>query len=394
MQSFGATRIAAEQPALGIDIGSQVVKYILADQVADRIDILAAGSFGLDEGIVQGGVVKEPKIFGKILSSQLASHRIASASVVLSIPSNLATLRWVNLPPLPPDELRLAARFKVKRHLPFPVEEAYVEASPPVQEEGETGGQSLVIAVRREVIDSRAEAIEQAGLTPIAAELEAQAILRVVERRLSEQSALWRDASLTIIDVGATNTHMYVVQNQCLQFIRGVKFGADPIARAVAAALDVPLDQAEALMGLHDTALSPEGVLRMTYQDAIVIVNVENELEKLTREFLRLLRYFRSLHPERSYAGILDHILVCGGLAGLQGFDKYLENSLRLRVERCRPFAGILGNFSKETFTNIANRQEAFTVVMGLALCGLKGKDQTKGRISFERREFAWARTA
>ena len=65
-----------------------------------------------------------------------------------------------------------------------------------------------------------------------------------------QQSVLWRDASLTIIDVGGTNTHMYVVQNQRLQFIRGVKFGADLFSQAVQKTLEVDREQAEALIAL------------------------------------------------------------------------------------------------------------------------------------------------
>lgn len=120
---------------------------------------------------------------------------------------------------------------------------------------------------------------------------------------------------------------------------------------------------------------------------------VQAELEKLTREFLRLLRYFRSLHPERSYAGILDHVIICGGLASLPGFADYLHSVLELRVEKARPFAGMVGKFNKETFDVIANRQEAYTVGVGLALSGLQGGIKTKGEIHGGR-EFAWARSA
>src|SRR5436305_11196806 len=106
-----------------------------------------------------------------------------------------------------------------------------------------------------------------AGFPAVGAELEAQAILRVVERRLSEQSALWRDASLTIIDVGANNTHMYVVQNQQLQFIRGVKFGALRVARAIATEFNCTLEEADALMGQSDTELKRDGVLHLRMGD-------------------------------------------------------------------------------------------------------------------------------
>lgn len=377
---------------LGIDMGSRTVKIVATEAAPGRIDIRAAGSIGIPELLVQNGVVTDPKRFGRTLAMGLDEMEIEPGPAVLSIPSGLAVLRWVNLPDLPPAELREAAKFKVRRHLPFPVEEAYIEATTPELDDN-LHGQSLVIAVRREVIDSRAEAIEAAGLEPVRAELEAQAILRVVERRLNEQGALWKDATLTIIDIGATNTHMYVVQNQRLQFIRGVRFGSDRIARGVAESLGVPLHEAEQFLTHPETSVNREGTLSLRTGDLIARLDIRQELERLTKEFLRLLRYFRSLHPERSYAGILDHLLVCGGLAGLNGFADYLSAVLELRVELARPFAGMVARLNQETFQSIARRQEAFTVVVGLALSGLAKEIQIGGEAN-ARSEFVWARSA
>jgi type IV pilus assembly protein PilM len=393
MGFFRAHRSDGNQPSLGIDIGSQVVKAVQLNQSAGRIDIQAADAFRFPAGHLVNGVVEDPRKFGKLLSSFLESSGIQDALTVMSVPSNMAILRWVSLPHLEGGELRDAARFKVKRHLPFPVESAYVEASPPAVEDEEGTGQSLVIAVRRDVIDSRADALDAAGLDVVAAELEAQAILRIVERKLGEQSALWRDASLTIIDIGANNTHMYVVQNQRLQFIRGVKFGSRVIASALASEFALSLEAADDLLSQPDSYLTTDGVLHLKAGDLPAMINVQTEMEKLTREFLRLMRYFRSLHPERSYAGILDHVLICGGLASLRGIGEYLQQVLGLRVEQSRPFAGMVGKFNKETFELIANRQEAYTAVTGLALSGLRSRTHQQGESSV-RREFAWARSA
>ncbi len=382
-----------QRRALGIDIGSQMLKYVSAAQVADRVDIQGAGAFPIPPGVVEGGVVRDPKKFGRVVRARLAEQGIVGEPTVVSIPSNLAVLRWLNMPRLDPDEMREAARFKVKRHLPFPVEEAYVEAAPPEEVDDDGQGPTLIIAVRRDVVDSRAEGLEWAGLNPVGAELEAQSILRVAERRLSQQSALRRDASITIIDVGATNTHMYVVQNQQLQFIRGVKFGACQISDTVAKALQLSREEAEAALNRQDTIVAPDGMLHVCVNGLPACLKIQGDIERLTREFLRLLRYFRSLHPERSYAGILDHVLVCGGLASLNGFSEYLERDLGLRVERARPFAGTTVKFNTDSFDSIINRQEAYTVVMGLALSGLERKREVKGE-AVAGHEFTWARAA
>ncbi len=378
--------------SLGVDFGSRSTKVLLLNQMGDRIDIQAAGSFTNPESGVKNGVIVEPKEFGKKLAAYMAENSIQCETAVFDVPSNLAVLRWVNLPDLEGQELREAAKFKVRKHLPFPLESAYIEVSR-MSDEYDRDVPSLIVAVPKKIIDSRAEAILHAGIVPIRAELEAQAILRIVERKLNKKSALWRDASLTIIDFGATNTHMYVVQNQQLQFIRGVKFGSAMFHDAVSQALNVSADQAEEM--LHDTftRLNDNGILTVPFDNSFALVNLQVELEKLTKEVWRLMRYFRSLHPERSYAGILDQAILVGGLVGLNGFATYLEQKLGLRIEFARPIAGMMTRFNQETFANVSNRQEAYTVVMGLALAGLSQSELSRSQAEGAR-EYNWIRSA
>lgn len=380
------------ESSLGVDFGTRATKIIKLHQLGDRINIEAAGAFNNPDASVTNGVVTDTKAFGKNLKNYLLDNGVAGGVAVFDIPSNIAVLRWLTLPNLPMDELREAAKYKIRKHLPFSVDTAYVEVTSPVKDEyGDL--HSLVVVVPQSVVDSRAEALLQAGLVPIRAELEAQAILRVVERRLSRKSALWRDASITIIDFGSANTHMYVVQNQQLQFIRGVKFGTAMFQNAVARGLDIPFDEAEEMLQHPQTSLDMLGNLRMPFGDDWATINLSVELEKLLREIGRLMRYFRSLYPERSYAGILDQAILVGGLVGLSGFAQYLEKMLGLRVEFARPIAGMMTRFNQETFASVSNRQEAYTVVMGLALAGLSETRKPRSEEEIER-EYRWHRTA
>src|SRR5579885_41464 len=148
-----------ESLSLGIYIGTHAVKVMLAEGVGDRIEVRGASSFATPAGLVVEGGITNPKKFAKLLLAELDSYGLRAAGAVMSIPSTMAILRWVSLPPLVGEELRQAARYKVKRHLPFPVDDAYVDASPPERTDDGSMGQSLVIAVRKEVIDSRAEAL-------------------------------------------------------------------------------------------------------------------------------------------------------------------------------------------------------------------------------------------
>jgi len=368
-----------ETACMGIDFGSRAMKIIVANGSLSRISMQHAATLPFETGPA------------KKFRTWVRERELQGCRTVVSIPADKAALRWVMLPNVRGEERREAARFKVKRHLPFPVEDAYIEAADPESEE-EGLSPSLVIAVRREVVERRVETVAYAGLNPIAAELDAQGVLRVVERRLQERSRVWRNASLTILDIGNDCTQMYVVQNQSLQFLRSVRFGVGLIVEALASALDISREEADQRLALPGTNLRQDGRLVIDTLNEAAVVDLSPVLERLTRECLRLLRYFRSLHPERSYAGILDHMVLSGGAAGLRGLPEYLSGFLRLRVEPVRPFAGLAASIDGDAFRMLAGSQEAYTVALGLSLCGL-GKPGISKREGHEAK-FVWQRSA
>lgn len=382
-----------EPITMGLDIGSTAVKVVVSKRTADRMAIRHTGAFSVSAEYFDDGVITNPKAVGKLIRDWAKKNGVDSVPTVFSIPNGTAALRWVALPPVQGEERRGAAKFKVRRHLPFPVDDAYIEATHNEESTDEQTKQSLVIAVPKAVVDSRAEAIAYAGFRAVAAELEAQAVLRVIDRRLNERSPLWRNASLTIIDVGGRNTHMYVVQNQSLQFIRSVKFGSNLVANALVESLDVSLAQARDHLLDPNTFLRADGSIVIETGNIIAVANIKSELDKLVNEFLRLLHYFRSQHPERSYAGILDHLVLCGGLVGLRGFADYLGSNLGLRVETARPFNGFMAEVDAEGFQEVTHRQEAYAVAVGLALSAMDRNNELAGGGRIEN-QFHWQRHA
>lgn len=378
--------------ALGVDIGSREMKLVLLSNVSGTMTVDAVKSVMLEPGTVLDGVIQDRKDLAKTLQDAIKGANFANIAVGISVPTQFATLRWVSLPQLPPDEHRVAASFKVKKHLPYPIEDAYLSSTPPQVTDEEGLGESLVISVPRQVIASRAYAIERAGLKAVAAELEAQAILRILERGLTHRSPLLRDASMTIIDVGGSKTEMYVVQNQKLQFIRSVRFGSSRVARKIAEEMDVSESIGHNMLSNPEGSLDSEGVLSLPYEGHSVKVSIRSELDILLKEIARLMRYFRSLHAERSYAGILDHMMLCGGFANLQGLSQYLENQLKVRIEPLEPFDGMTFNVSNDAFELASLSRNSFAVAVGLALSQFDSQEIEE--TEDVNNDFIWARGA
>ncbi len=378
--------------SLGLDIGTSSIKALVTSEFSGRITVRDAVSIPVPEGIIQDDIVVNPKRLGKILSDNLPLSAVGQTVGAFSVPSNSATIKWLALPNVPVEERRSAARFRVRKHLSVPIENVYVDAIP-----SKTGtheeGQTLVIAVPKAVIESRAEALECAGIQPISAELEPFAIMRMLSRQLTNSNALWQNASLTIIDIGGTSTQMYVVQNQDLQFIRSVPFGTNSIINDLAKKFNLSFEEADRALSSQDASVTRDGTLSIVFKGNHLITGQPEEFNLLTREFSRLLRYFRSLHPERSYAGILNYTILCGGLSGLNGLSEYLGKSLGLRIEVAQPFRGFLTDVQNTGFNEITSRGRAYTVAGGLALACTQALKLSSGGEDHQH-NFEWHRVA
>lgn len=378
--------------ALGVDIGSREMKIVLLSQTGNTMTVDAVKSVALEPGTVLDGVIQNRKDLANTLKTAVADADAGSISAVVSVPTQQATLRWVSLPQLPPDEHRVAASYKVKKHLPYPIDDAYLSTTPVQVLDEEGVGESLVISVPKQVIASRAFAIERAGLKIAAAELEAQALLRILERGLHHRSSILRDSSMTIIDVGGSATDMYVVQNQKLQFIRSVRFGSARIARKIAEELLISESLGSSMLSNRDGYLDAEGILSLPYEGHTIKLKIKTELDTLLKEIGRLMRYFRSLHAERSYAGILDHMMLCGGFANLNGLSEYLETQLKVRIQPLEPFDGMTFNVSNEAFELASHSQNSFAIAVGLALSQFDTEEiQETEDVN---NDFIWARGA
>ena len=383
---------ATKKISLGLDIGTSSIKVLTTTSASGRITIRDAISIPLPLDLIKNGVVLNPKQLGQIIRDRLTDYDLASAVGGFSVPSQVAAIKWIALPNIPANEIRSAARFKVRKHLPFPVDDAYIETMG-VAEEDAGQGETLVIAVPKRVIESRAEALEHAGVAPITAEIEPFAIMRLIDRQLRDRIALWRNASLTIIDIGGTATHMYVVQGQNLQFIRSVPFGSNHISASIAKQFDVSPEAARTALSKHGAAISRDGALSIEVDGQHLIAGQAQEFNVLIREFSRLIRYFRSLHPERSYGGILDQTVLSGGLSGLNGLSEYLGKSLSLRIEVAQPFKGFLTDVSTQGFKELSSHGKAYTVAGGLALACAHATNTFKGG-KYHERHFEWHRVA
>jgi len=333
---------------LGLEIRDRGFRLIQSSGATSYTKITDAVEWDIPSDAIVNGVVRRPRQLAELLQEHLASEAITAKRCAFSIPSRYAFVRDVTLPVMDQQALNEAARFRLKKSLPFPVDSAYVEVAPITVLDEDGNGTTMAVAVPKDIVDSRADALAYAGLEPIFAETDVQSILRVVHRRAARLDSLARDSSMTIIDVGSNTTSMYVVQQRRLQFLRSVKFGIFDLYGKIQESAKQDGRDPRAVLEDPESYVRIDGQLEFKQAGAVATVSIREELGRLIREVSRLMRYFQSLHPERSFKGLLNCMLMCGELAGVPGFLEYFEAQLQFKAEMLRPlFEANLGTHAR-----------------------------------------------
>ncbi len=340
---------------VGLDIGTSALRAVELVVEEGRPPVLEAfGQVGLPPGIIVEGEVRDRAQVASAIRRLWRSGGFKATRVRLGVAGLRAITREIELPPVPPDEVAAAVTLQAEDIVPFPVEHSSIASaviSRTVDTEGLPLIRVLVAAAHRDLIDGVVSAVEEAGLEPEAIDLDTAALSRAftLPGGGSEPEA--------IVSVGAGLTMVVVHHGGTLQFVRTIDVGGDTVTRALAAALDLPVADAEVLKrrlglpGQHDPA---------------ALKAVGSVVEQLADEVQRSLRFFSAM-PGRTAP---VRVLLTGGGARTAGLLELLRARMNVPVVEASPLSLLDLSRIKVSPEEAESINQTVAVPLGLALNG------------------------
>jgi type IV pilus assembly protein PilM len=318
---------------LGVDIGSAGIKAVELTPGGKTMNVRALGVVPTPPDSVQEGRIMNPQAIGRALRKMLNSAGVRTRQAVASVNGQVAIVREVRMPNLPPADLKQAARFEVERYLPYPIAEVTYDVGVigEVKEEGSTRVDVLVVAARSDVLNQHVAALRSAGLVPIILDMEPFALARAMTGGGNGPG----DRLVIYIHIGAANTAIVIVDGTVPRVMRNVAFGGNTFTRLLAERLGVDFDKAEALK-LRLGAGAKDGAAAKLDPQQLEEVLMTG-LRDLTTEVRRSLEYYGG----RYMGAVPERAVVTGGGALLPGLTKYLSIELDVPVEVGDPFEGL-----------------------------------------------------
>lgn len=320
---------------LGLDIGSTAVKLVELSFAAPPCRLDAWAVEALPATAAAGGNISDVEAVGATIRRAAERAGCRTKRAAFALPTAMAVTKTISMDASLTDrELEVEVALEAERHLPFhgddialDFEPLHLSAADPSQAE------VLLVACRAEQVESRRAAVEAAGFSAVAADVETFCLQRAM--RLGEDAA---PAAVAIADIGAAATTLSVADGEAVLFSRGASFDS--------ARLNAPGDAAAG-------------------EDWLRVVS-------------RLFRLHAAAAPDVSAAGIARLHLVGGG-AGAPGLASLTTRSLGLPTVVANPFAE-MATASKADAVALAAAAPQLALACGLALRAGDGSPRAESR--------------
>ncbi len=292
---------------LGIDIGNSAIKLIELNRRGGQIAVDAIAIEPLPEGAIQDGYPVDPERISAAIerAAITAGTRLKQAAV--AVPTASIITRAIAVPAnLEEREIEAHIRREASELISFSLEEAYLDFQiQGISENDDENQEITIVASRKENVDWRRKALEDAGLMAVIVDVEAYALenlCHLLTTPPTRPNASLPQAEVNrlaaMIDMGSVTTTLYVFQDHRLIFSREQAFGCEQLTLSIIAAYGLSRSDAE--------VAKCSGELPEDYGDTILEPFKQSTAEQIDR----LLRYFSSANP---YAEIGTITLIGGG---------------------------------------------------------------------------------
>jgi type IV pilus assembly protein PilM len=373
--------------AFGIDLSDRSIKIIQFKKKGEKLSNFLYGNEEIPAGLIEDGEIKDFKKIAELIKKIKSKTKPASIKTdyaVCSLPESKCFFREIDFPEMTLEEVSEAIKWETEQQIPLSWEEIYLdwhvlnekkslkkieekstkdnlinskkESNLVNAEEIKKKTKVFLTAAPRKLVDSYVEVLKQAGLKPIAMEIESAAIVRTLVNKNKNKY----DSAVLIIDFGETRTNFIIFKPPLIRFSRSISFSGAFLTNKISKELKIKYSEAEKLKrkwGMDEE--KGGGALAKCIEPALVDLS-----EKIQKSLNYYSEHFSKNFPENE----VKKIILCGGGANLKGLDSWLASKIKKEVEKNDPWSNVSSLFLNKKLS--FPKDSCYATAIGLALRG------------------------
>lgn len=363
--------LTLKSEAFGLDFSDLSLKIVQLKRKGKLLNLASWGKMEIKPGVIEEGEIKDEVALTKIIKEGLEKvegEKLKTKNVIVSLPEKKAFLQVIQMPRMEKEELKTAVPFEAENYIPLPIERAYSDFQivPPVHNHLDHFD-ILISAFPKTTADPYVSCLKEAGLVPLALEIESQSITRALVKNGVSPFPIF------IIDFGKSRASFIIFSGYSLRFTTTIPISSKKLTEAISWNLKVDLIQAENLKLEHGLQISRKNTKEKKIFEAMAPI-----LTNLSEQIKRYIRYYQdhTSHEHLPSNGKkIEKILFCGKGANLKGLTDFFFSSLKIPVELSNPWINILPEPLKEVPELSFEESLGYTTALGLALRGIEGEE-------------------
>ncbi|MBL4821507.1 MAG: pilus assembly protein PilM [Gammaproteobacteria bacterium] len=339
---------------LGVDISSSSVKIIQLSAIGDNYKLENYVIRPLPDKAVVEKNIGDVNVVGECIASAISVLKPSSKEAAVAVAGSAVITKTIEMnAALSDTEMENQIVVEADQYIPYPLDEVAIDFErQSLSERSPDLVEVLLAACRKENVDSRVTALQLGGLDTKVVDIEAYAIERSFGL-LSEQIGAGDAQTNAIVDIGSSMTTLNVMQSGKSIYTREQMFGGKFLIEDVVRRFGLTVAEAE-------TAIK-RGGLPEEYEDEILSPFKDSVVQQVAQT---LQFFFSSSHYNE-----VDHIILAGGVAAIEGLASMVEEHLSTPVLVADPFKD-LETGSKVNKTMLQNDAPSLMIACGLAMRG------------------------
>jgi type IV pilus assembly protein PilM len=205
------------------------------------------------------------------------------------------------------EELEGAVRFEAEKLIPFNINKCVLDHQILRRNDKEGKIDLMLVAAKKEYIESRVSAVEDAGLLVSLIDVDACAIANSFMRNFQSPD---KEKTFALLNIGAAHTNLNIIKDGVTHFVRDIGVGGADFTAAISQALAVDIDDAEMMKTSAGEKTAPAGE------------QLKNVFNNLIEEVRLSFGYY-----ENQYGKAIDTVYISGGSIVMPGMEDVFQEA-------------------------------------------------------------------
>ena len=332
-----------------LDIGSSTIKMVDVHWVGSSIQVTNWGAVAAPESAIQSNMVAEPQRVGAAIRGLLDAKGIASTRAITAVPGPAVMIKRVTVPIQGAQELENTILFEAGNFIPEDLENVNLDYQIIERRDDNNQMDVLLVAAKKEIVGTYAEAARAAGLSPAIVDVDYFALDNMYEFNYDAV----QDQVVALVSIGSRFSSITILRGGCSTFTGDVPVGGRDITDALTRDLGITVEEAEKVKAGKDVGNIDPDQLSMALGPAT---------DARIEEIHYALSFFWTAATDES----IDALYLSGGSAGVPELCERLAERAEATVSIADPFARVKFGVGVDE-VGLRARSPEFAVAMGLA---------------------------